>query len=822
MLLSAGAIFAPMASAQQLEEVIVTAQKQSASTQDTPLAITGMTDSQLEKFGFANANDISAQVPNMQVSGPYGDIQPIFSIRGVSMSDYSSNQTSPIGVYADEAYMGAVYTHGMNFFDVARLEVLRGPQGTLYGKNTTGGAINIITKSPVVGDDTAFNIKLGAGNYGLTKGDLGVQGDIVDDKLAARLAYSFTRSDGTWENKSGGPDLNQTDFNAIRLTLNWMINDRWSFTPKITHGQNDALGNAIRNEPRGDLSNNTALTSTLSVLGVGVNNKENNGFIDNTGYSRPARGLGYWEIEDNFTGPLIVSNTNFVGKLEYVGDRYTFTSNAAFGVSDYSQLQNTDGSPEELLEIDWSVNTKSFSQDFRLSGPISDSIDVIAGAYYAIEDMDMHNKYYIYDTPPDLRVAGTYPGATGFYPYLLDFGYIDQKMDTEKTSYALYSQFRWNVTAKLGVDIGLRYTYDIIDLAYLNISRFSYDGDPRGTWTPGNTTGRDEPFIHLNVGGQSILEPGVLISDLLSGNLTLDDLLLTAQTGYTHGEYTTDSAPNYRAKEKEWTGKIGIDYAANENLMMYASYSRGYRSGNFNGGIYYEARDFENAYAAPEFLDAYEIGFKSDFYDKRGRLNAALFFYDYTDQQFINVVGVSNFLENAGGSQIAGAEAEFTFAISESVIFNLGLGVLETEYTELSLSNTETLNDPDDRVDLSGNELISAPKISANTSLDIDLLTTDLGILSLNVNANYQDSQWYSAYNDKNGYGSIGQDAYVLYNGRLTWSGIYTDYSVSVWGKNLMDERYDVFAINLQSGFGYDLFTQGAPRTFGVDVSYNF
>ena len=127
--------------AKVLEEVMVTAQKTSASTQDTPIAITGMTGDALEKFGFQNANDISAQVPNMQVSGPYGDVQPIFSIRGVSMSDYSSNQASPIGVYTDEMYMGATYTHGMNFFDVERLEVLRGPQGTLYGKNTTGGAL---------------------------------------------------------------------------------------------------------------------------------------------------------------------------------------------------------------------------------------------------------------------------------------------------------------------------------------------------------------------------------------------------------------------------------------------------------------------------------------------------------------------------------------------------------------------------------------------------------------------------------------------------------------------------------------------------------
>ena len=142
--------------------MLVTAQKRSESAQDIPIAVTGVTADMLDKLGFENANDVSAQVPNMQVSGPYGDVQPIFSIRGVSMSDYSSNQASPIGVYVDEAYLAPVYSHGASFFDIERLEVLRGPQGTLYGKNTTGGAINLITAKP--GEEFAISHLFSAGN----------------------------------------------------------------------------------------------------------------------------------------------------------------------------------------------------------------------------------------------------------------------------------------------------------------------------------------------------------------------------------------------------------------------------------------------------------------------------------------------------------------------------------------------------------------------------------------------------------------------------------------------------------------------------------
>jgi iron complex outermembrane receptor protein len=805
-----------------LEEVIVTAQKKSESTQDTPIAITGMSENQLEKFGFSSANDISAQVPNMQVSGPYGEVQPIFSVRGVSMSDYSSNQASPIGVYNDEAYMGAVYTHGMSFFDVARLEVLRGPQGTLYGKNTTGGAINIVTKTPQIDDGLHFDAKQGVGNYNSHKGDYGVEGTLVENTLAARLAYSYSRRDGYYENALGGPDLSQQDFQGARLVLNYDMTDHINMVFKYTKARNDALGSPSRNEPRGRLANNPALVTALETSGVGVYDQPNNGYIDNTGYSRPARGLDYYEVEDNYTGALVVNLDQYVHKIDYIHDAFTVTSVTSYTDNDYAQQQNVDGSPDGLLEIDWAVATQAFSQDLRISTTFKEDFDLIAGAYYQFEDQQLNNVYRLYETPPDTRAADTFPGGAGYYPYLLDFGALDQKMETEKESFALYSQMRWNVTADFGIDFGVRYTDDKIDLPYLNISRVGYDGSPRGTYVPGNNTGVDNIFIPANVAGQSPFEPGVLIQELLAGKISVNDLLLTAQTGYTHGPYTEESATPLSAHEKEWTGKIGMDYRLNDSLMVYGSYSKGFRAGNFNAGVYYEEREFEDAYAAPEFLDAYEIGIKADFWDRRARINSAFFYYDYTNQQFINVVGVSNFLENAGGSKIIGFESEMFFAITEALTVQLGMGILETEYTELELSNVQTVNDDDDVVDLSGNELISAPKISANVSIDWEIFSNNAGYLSMNLNGNYQDDQWYSAYNDKIGYENIKQDAYAIYNARFTWFSSNDDYTIAIWGKNITETKYDSYAINLQAGFGFDYYQQGAPATYGLEMTYRY
>ncbi|MGB1457676.1 TonB-dependent receptor, partial [Spongiibacter marinus] len=300
------------------------------------------------------------------------------------------------------------------------------------------------------------------------------------------------------------------------------------------------------------------------------------------------------------------------------------------------------------------------------------------------------------------------------------------------------------------------------------------------------------------------------------------ELLQITQTGYTHGPYTLDSAPELDTTEREWTGKVGLDYRLSDELMVYASASRGYRSGSFNGGAYYIERPLETAYASPEYIDAFEVGFKADLFDNSMRLNAAAFHYDYTNQQFINVVGISNFLENAGGSTIQGLEAELWARVTERLTLQLGAGYLDTEYTELTLANTETIANQDDTVDLSGNELISAPKFNFSISADYDVLVTQHGYLSVNVNANFQDDQWYSAYNDDYGYGEIRQDAYWLYNGRISWYANDDSYSISVWGKNLADEEYDSYAINLQAGFGFDQYLAGEPRSYGAELMVRF
>ncbi|WP_116366687.1 TonB-dependent receptor [Parahaliea mediterranea] len=760
---------APTIHAAMLEEVVVTAQKRSESVQDIPVAVTGMSADSLEQFGFEDAGDISAQVPNMQSSGPYGDVQPIFSIRGVSMSDYNSNQASPVGVYVDEAYLGAVYTHGMNFFDVERIEVLRGPQGTLYGKNTTGGAINIITRTPDIDGPLTGNIALGTGSYGERSASGAIEGTLIDGSLAARAAFNYKKDDGYFDNKLGGDDMAQTDYRAGRIALNWQASDNFSAVLKYTAGKSDPIATPPRGEGR------------IPVSGLGD--------VDITGYQRPSSFDAY-EGEINKVGHTNVDINQTTLRMTYEGEAYTVVSVSSWYDAEYFQAADTDGGPTRNLEIDWQSSTEAISQDLRLVSQFDGMFNFIAGIYYGKEKLDMHNLLTLYASPTIF--AGS---ATG--DLLAQYGTFDQRQDTEKESVAGYSQFGWDITDRLGLDIGVRYTRDENELTYINSSRLDLEGNPLGSWVPGNITGTlvDAPFIPPESDPAGV---GFYIS----------------------GPYTTASGPTFDKTENEWTGKISVDYAFSDSLMTYLSYSRGYRSGSFNSGTYYTPRmHVDDIYASPEFVNTWEAGFKSDLLDQRLRINAAAFFYDYKDQQFINVVGVSSNLQNAGSSEIYGLELELWARPSENLTIQAAIGWLETEFNTLELGDSVNGG----TIDLSGNELISAPKLNFSLAADYDIRLSDWGSLRAHVDTSYQDDQWFSAYNDDIGYGHIQQDGYWLLNSRLSLLfGEAENYTLAIWGKNLADEEYDSYAINLQSGFGYDYFLAGAPRTYGIEFSYNF
>lgn len=769
-------IYAQQAAA-QLEEIVVTAQKRSESMQDVPVAVSAIGGSEIEALGWDNASDVAAQVPNMQMSAPYGDIQPLFAIRGVSMVDYTPSQSSPIGVYADEAYIGAPFLQGMAMYDLERIEVLRGPQGTLYGKNTTGGAINLVSRTPDVDTETNGWITVGGGNYGLVNSNGAIEGTLVDGSLAGRLAFKYKEDDGTWENKTGH-DMSQTKNYGVRLTLNYEPTDSLGIILKGSYGDSDPRANV----PRGEGTN----PGGLNIAG-----------------SPESFQPDYHEGSINRVGKAESDLSMLNLKVSYDFSNYTLVSVSSWYEGDYLQVTDSDGTPAALLAVNWGAQTDAIAQDLRIVSNYDGPVNFIAGVYYGFEDVDtniLHADFF------GSTVPNWAPGQEA--QVLLSngaFGQIHRRLDIEKESLALYTDMNWDISEKWGLNVGLRYTEDENTRDHLNYSRINggplvlppaFTGlpipittDPRteGTYIPGNTTGIDAPLVPPTV--------GIPV--------------------WTHGELTEASAPERSVTENEFTGTIALDYIVNDDIMAYGRYSHGYRSGAFNGGLVYldEGKD---AYADPEFVDSYELGMKAEFLDGNMRLNGAAFYYDYKDQQFVNQVGISAILENAGGVDIAGLELEMLWLATERLSLQAGLGLIDAEYNELTLTGN----------DLKGNEPVSSPKVNFNIAADYEIDINSNWIARLHLDSNYVDDQWYSAYNGDTvptgDYSDIGQEAYWIWNGRITATDSAERFAVTLWAANMADEEYDVYAINLQGGFGYNYFMEGAPRTYGVDFTYRF
>jgi iron complex outermembrane receptor protein len=758
-----------------LDEVVVTGQKRTENLQDVPLAISAFSGEDIEAADWLRPADVAQHVPNMQVSKPYGDVQPLFAIRGVSMISYNPSQASPIGIYAEETYVGATYLHGLGMFDMEGIEVLRGPQGTLYGKNTTGGAINLTSRSPDIDAGTSGYFKLGGGNYGLVNANAAIEGTIVDGVLAARVAVTYKENDGVWEN-SIGPDMAQTKLSAARLTLDFQPSDRLNALLKITSGESSPRHAPPRAE---------------GTAAGGVN------FAGSTEVIDP----GFLKGSVNDTGKATVDLTLVNLKLTYDLQDHTLISVTSYYDGDYLQVQDLDGTSQPFFGMRWGSKTSAVSQDLRLASNYQGRFNFIAGLYFADEEINtdvLHDDFFAVPA-----IASPNPLIFLISDGVL--GSLRRRVDLGKESFAAYSHMKFDLSDKVGLTVGLRYTEDDVNLDYYNISRINGSG-----------------FVVPTPGGPVVTDPrveGTWIGGV--GNQTPFDLPVNpVDFTWTHGALTDESAPRRSETEEELTGTISLDYQISDNVLSYIKYSRGFRAGSYGEDLVYVDRG-DDLYTRPEYVDAYELGMKAEFLDNKLRLNAALFSYDYTDQQFVNNIGLSGILENAGETDILGLELELLALLADGWTIQAGLGLMDSEYKNLSLSDLST-PDPFDNLDLSGNQPVSSPDMNFNFATDYEASLSNAYTMRLHLDGTFIDDQWFSAYNGLIGHENIRQDGYWVFNAGVAFSDAAEKYTLAFWASNLADEEYDVFAINLQGAAGYNYFSQGAPRTYGADFTVRF
>lgn len=696
-------------------EIVVTATKRAESLQSVPISVSAIGGDTLAKARVNSVDSLVTKVANLQLTSIVGDNTPIFALRGVSMSDYSLNQSSPVATYYDEVYKGNFAFLGVAMYDLERVEVLRGPQGTLYGKNTTGGAVNIIAAPAKLGETSGY-ANAGYGNY--NRIDLnGAVNVPLGEKAALRIAGTYAKADGWFKNVvPGKPDLASTDEYAIRATLNVEASETVRFVLR-------------------------ASTSFQNPYNYGI-------YAQPEATNRP--GLGEREIASNIDekrGARTYS-VALTGSFD-VSDALTVTSITAWDKGNLSFYEDTDGTAGELLEIPYRDRATQFSQDLRLTSDTGGPFDFILGAFYHREKVYNQTTFEI---GKDIDSDGL-PGITANDCAVgLPLGCLFRnQFDQVKNSYALYSDLKYDLTDALTLRGGLRFTHD---------------------------TGRQTDFSSDALG--------------IDGSLIANLIPLSA----------------LRYSQDNLSGKIGLDYKLADGNLLYASVSRGYRAPSFNAQAFFDPSEL--SIARPEEVTSYEAGVKTQFMDRKITLNVSGFYYDYKNQQFINVdpTSAAQTLLNIPKSRIFGGEAELTIRASDKLTIHSGLGLLSTKIQRGTVSG----------VNVAGNRLSNAPSLTFNTTVDLTLFDSDMGKLSLHPDIAYQSSQFFEVLNVPR----LEQSAYAIVGGHIDWESADGRFNASVWGKNLTDKFFFTSRVDLLAGFGFDYNHIGNPRMYGVSVGVKF
>ncbi|MEM8499738.1 MAG: TonB-dependent receptor [Pseudomonadota bacterium] len=683
----------------ELEEVVVTAQKREQSVQDVGITVNAFSGDALSDMGLTSSNEIAAKIPNVTIGSPAGEggVAVVF-IRGVGLNDFATNNTGPVGMYIDEVYAGSSNAQVTTLLDIERVEVLKGPQGTLFGRNTTGGAINILSAKPT--EELEGYVKASYGSYSGGNDEFKIEGALsgpLSDTLRGRVAFVSYGSDGYMKNLINDQYVEKSSY-AGRVLLDWTPTDTLGFLLNVHVSDNDSDA---------DLYNSS---------------------LDDNFYQ------GVSDIE-----PVIEVEQNGLSlKVDYaLTDSIELVSITAYDELDKFAQEDADMLPFPIIHTDYGVESETLSQELRLVGN-DDSLNWIAGLYYLTDELDQNQGV-------DLTGAGL-PVPARFIN--------KQELDT----WAVFGQLEYDLSDTLVVTAGLRYTDLQVDFASEGTSTFFVG--PGGTF-PNQYS---------------------LVAD------------------------TDDSAVS---------GKLGLNWHIGDSTMLFGSVSKGFKGAGINGNFLLDLNarlDYDS-----EELIAYEIGIKSTFLDDSAQLNAAVFFYDYSDAQVFNndpIPGIglpANTIRNADVS-MSGFDADFTWTPVSGLYLQLGMGYISSEYDENILDPSTGL------LAIEGNQLQNTPELSAFGLINYEWDFGDNGIVSAQLDASYSDDIFYSTREDI----AIGQEAYTIANARIAYSTANEKLEVAVWGKNLSDKQYAAYSFDLRPDFGFIQNMRGVPRSVGLDLKYSF
>lgn len=413
----------------QLEEVLVTAQKREQNLQQTPISISAFDAQALEDQGIADIEDVSNYVPNVQIAeSPGGSTGATIGIRGSVTVNPAITWEPTVGIYMDGVFIAKNVGGIFDVAELSRIEILRGPQGTLYGKNTVGGAVNLVTRKP--GDEFAGIARLGAGNFGYTEGFVSVDSGVIAEQLRVNVALSKKDRDGFYDNTSADPqaadEFKALDSTAARLAASYQLTDALEIYYTYDWAEKDNTPSFPQFEPAGS---KTERRKSGAANGSIYDRSENDGHALHISYD--------------------------LGEL-------TLKSITAARTMSFDDSNDYDGSDFTGFHAERHVDHEQLSQEFQLQGSVG-SVDFVGGLYYFYEEADIDNPYYAFGpaNPPSA------PAATN--------NKIDNRYGTESTSIAVFGQADWRVTEQLTLSLGLRWTEEEKDQYIEHILAYSND-----------------------------------------------------------------------------------------------------------------------------------------------------------------------------------------------------------------------------------------------------------------------------------------------------------------------------------------------------------
>lgn len=700
--------------------ILVTAQRREQSAQDVPLSITALGSEQIQETGLGNSLAIGDHVPNLEIK-TFGGVPNIF-IRGVGNNDFNSSSVSPISVYRDDVVVASTGSQIFALFDLERIEVLRGPQGTLFGKNTTGGAIQYVSKLP--GDYFEGYARAGIGRFDLYETEAAATIPL-SDSFSMRVSGLVRRRDGERTNIFNGDDAIDVDESAARAILRWRPDSGTDV--RLSAGMGRDRSDYLEPKPLGTINGG-----------------------DIFGYSDPA--------------PNDVGILNFNGDSRNHSDNYWISLNATFdlggGVTlrsitgfDDTSIDNrvdVDGGPFRIDEIKFLTETEQISQELQLLYEGA-SINALLGVYYFDEDLDARSE---------ADLVGELTFAQGAVPLI-----TDSARDNE--SYAIFGQATLDLTDRLSITGGLRYTWD-----------------------------------KVNAEHRAYLVPGFFDADVPNGAEI--DLVPFGELNDTF---------------KAWSWRIAADYEVADDVMLYGTVNRGFKSGTFNIGIITSLA--ERTQVDPEFLTAYEIGLKSTLFDRRLRANISAFYYDYSDLQVLSVnqqgSGIPTLgLDNAADAEVKGIEAEFLARPGGGLELGLNFGILDAKYKNY----TSGAIDPVSGLprDFSGNRMPGAPKFTLSTFAKFDFPVSNALDASFRAEFNHTGKKFYN--NAQDDLVSSGE-GYGLVNLRASLGSNEGQWELAAWARNVFGKDYIVDATDLRD-FGLIPLYYGERGTYGLEALFRF